>query len=230
MADANFEQRVLVGLTGSIGAGKSTVAAIFEREGIPVLRADAIAKELMERDPEMRAQLIEAFGDDAYVGTTLNRPYLAEKIFGDRDKLELMNMIVHPRTIAEQGKRASQLFAAGAHVVACEAALIFESGGEGRFDYIVVVDAKEDVRLKRAAERDNTSIDEARRRDAMQISAQRKVEMADFVIRNDGDTKELEEATTFIASLLKKLPPRHAIERDDEPEEPDNGHAENNGF
>jgi dephospho-CoA kinase len=212
---------VLIGLTGSIGSGKSTVADMFEEAGIPVLRADQIAKELMASDPEMKGAITEEFGSEAYIDGELNRPYLAASIFNDREKLERMNAIVHPRTIAEQGVRAQELVQQGARVVACEAALIFESGGEGRFDYIVVVDARPEIRMARAAGRDGASIDDIRRRDAMQIPASRKVELADFVIRNDGTPDDLRRNTQFIIMLLKSLPPRERLEVGEEEEEGD---------
>ncbi|MDB5033734.1 MAG: dephospho-CoA kinase [Chlorobi bacterium] len=206
---------ILVGLTGSIGSGKSSAARVFEECGIPVLRSDQIAKELMVSDPEMMEELRDAFGDGTYTDGVLNRSHLASQIFSDRRKLELMNSIVHPRTIAEQGRRANALVEEGYRVVACEAALIFESGGEGRFDYIVVVDADREIRLDRAAGRDRTSIEEVMRRDDSQIPAERKVEMADFVIKNNGTLDELERNTRFLATLLKSLPPRQKIETDE---------------
>jgi dephospho-CoA kinase len=217
---------VLVGLTGSIGAGKSTVADLFENEGIPVLRADLIARELMTGDREMIAAIRSEFGHRAYVDGVLDRAYLAGEIFNDPEKLERMNMIVHPRTIAEQGNRAARLFAAGNRVVACEAALIFETGGEGRFDYIVVVDADRETRLARAASREGASREEIERRDAVQIPAERKVERADFVIRNNGDLAELERNTRFVISLLKSLPPRERLDTDEEEAEEANGEIE----
>lgn len=203
---------ILIGLTGSIGSGKSVVADIFEKNGIPVLRADWIAKELMASDPELKAAITEEFGEEAYAGDELNRQYLAGQIFNNEEKLQRMNALVHPRTIEEQGVRAQKLFDEGYGAVACEAALIFESEGEGRFDYIVVVDADRDLRLRRAAERDNTSIEEVIRRDEAQIPAEQKVEMADFVIKNNGTPQELERNAGFIAKLLKSLPPRERIE------------------
>jgi dephospho-CoA kinase len=207
---------ILVGLTGAIGSGKSAVADLFEEQGIPVLRADLIAKELMTSDPEMIGAIRGEFGEDAYAGGELNRRYLAETIFNDPEKLKRMNAIVHPRTIAEQGIRARKLIDDGARVVACEAALIYESEGEGRFDYIVVVDADREIRLARAAGRDGADIVDIERRDAAQIPAERKAEMADFVIKNNGSLDELRRNATFIATLLKSLPPRHGIETDDE--------------
>lgn len=207
---------VIVGLTGSIGAGKSSVAHYFAEAGIPVLSADAIAKELMASDPEMRRNIVEAFGSQAYDRDGLNRKWLAAQVFGDRAKLDRLNEIVHPRTIAEQGVRARKLIDRGARVVVCEAALIFETGGEGRFDYIVVVDADPEIRFQRAALRDGVSVDEVRRRDAMQMPAKEKADAADFVIENNGSENELKGKADMIASLLKVLPPRHSLDRWDE--------------
>ncbi len=219
MADSSAADHILIGLTGSIGSGKSTVADIFERNGIPVLRSDLIAKELMASDPEMIAAIQDEFGSEAYNHGELNRSYLARQIFNDRQKLERMNAIVHPRTIAEQGRRAQELFSKGSAAVACEAALIFESGGQGRFDYIVVVDADRDLRLRRAAERDNASIEDMIRRDASQIPAEQKVDGADFVIKNNGTMEELERNARFISMLIRSLPPRDRIEGGDDEEE-----------
>lgn len=209
---------VLVGITGSIGSGKSTVAEVFEEEGIPVLRSDAIAKELMQSDPAMKEALLKEFGDAAFRDGILDRAYLAGQIFNDRQRLEAMNRIVHPRTIAEQGMRARKLIDAGARVVACEAALIYETGGEGRFDYMVVVDAPQEMRYQRAAERDQVSLEEVARRDAMQMPAKEKADRADFVIRNDVPLEELRERARFISMLVKALPPRTSLDvLDEEP-------------
>jgi dephospho-CoA kinase len=210
------DNTVLVGLTGSIGAGKSTVAELFEEAGIPVLRADAIAKELMTNDPAMRREIIEALGNDAYIDGALNRSWIARQVFGDEEKLATLNGIVHPRTIATQGIRAQKLFDEGYRVVACEAALIFETGGEGRFDYIVVVDADQEIRLERAAGRDQATLEQVRARDALQMPAQHKVERADFVIRNNDGLEQLRANASFVIMLLKSLPPRDRLEVDDE--------------
>lgn len=217
MNEAKSQEYILIGLTGSIGSGKSAVAEIFRACGIPVIGADDVAKELMATDESMRAQLRETFGDAAFLPDGgLNRAYLAERIFSDPALRERMSDIVHPMTIAEQGVRARALVAEGYRAVACEAALILETGGEGRFDYLVVVDADRDVRLKRAAERDGVDVETIAARDAAQMPAERKVEAADFVIKNNGTPQELERNARFIATLLKSLPPRERIETSDD--------------
>ncbi len=212
------DDTVLVAITGSIGAGKSTVADLFEQAGIPVLRSDVIARELMRSDPGMIQAIVEAFGPEAYVDGEPDRRWLADRIFNDRELLERMNAIVHPRTIAAQGVRAAHLFAEGHRVVACETALLFETGGEGRFDYVVAVDADSENRLRRAAERDASELERVRQRDRMQLSAEEKVRRADFVIHNDGSREELEANARFVIDLLRSLPPRDRLEVEDEDE------------
>lgn len=209
---ADNDTTVLIGITGSIGAGKSVVSDLFEAAGIPVLRADDVARELMNSDEQLVAELVERFGDEVFRDGELNRPYLAEKVFADRELLEELNLMVHPRTIARQGVLAAELFAAGNRIVACEAALIYETDGENRFDYIVVVDAREELRLERAARRDNSDLERVRQRDAMQMPAEQKVERADFVIHNNGSLEDLHANAAFVIEMLKCLPPRHRLE------------------
>ena len=209
---------LLVGLTGSIGAGKSQVADQFRKMGITVLSADTIAKDLMQNDADMRSAIIREFGQSVYPDGRLDRKYLAELVFNDRERLQQLNEIVHPRTIAEQGIRAKECIENGATIVACEAALIYESGGEERFDYIVVVDADPDIRFNRAAERDELDVEEIRKRDMMQMPADEKVKRADFVIKNNGSLDDLKTSTALIVNLLQSLPPRERLDQWEETE------------
>lgn len=89
-----------IGLTGGIGSGKSVVAQIFRTLGIPVLDADALAKRIMQEDPEVKASILQCFGEKAYQDNKLNRAYLADIVFKDPFQLQVLNAIVHPATIA----------------------------------------------------------------------------------------------------------------------------------
>jgi len=204
-----------IGITGGIGSGKSAVADHFEELGVPVLRADTIARRLMVEDAELRASIAALLGPEAYMPDgELDRTWVAERIFADPALLEGINALVHPRTIEEQNRRAEELFRAGHRIVASEAALIYESGGEDRFDYIIVVDAPRELRMQRAAARDGAVLEEVERRDRAQIPTEQKVEWADFVVRNDGTMEQLRSNTTFVLMMLRTLPPRRAIELD----------------
>lgn len=206
---------VIVGLTGSIGAGKSVVAEVFQELGIPVLNADAIARDLMETDPHLRACIVELVGSKAYSGQRVNRQFLSMAIFSDPGLRGRVNDLVHPVTIAALRERATALFAEGHPLVVCEAALIYESGGEEWFDYVVVVDAERERRLERAAVRDRCTIDEIARREEAQIPGEIKALRADFVLRNDKGLDELRSSAAFIAALLNALPPRKDLEDSD---------------
>jgi len=143
-----------VGLTGGIGSGKTIASKIFEVLGIPVYQADAAAKSIMESNPILKNQLIEHFSENAFVDGKLNRKYLADIIFNDKEKLHLINSLVHPYTIQdgiEWMEKQTTPYAIK------EAALIFESGTQSNFDYIIGVSSPESVRLNRTIKRDNTN-------------------------------------------------------------------------
>ena len=146
-----------VGLTGGLGSGKSTVAALLRERGFTVLEADAIAREMMEPGQPIYQAIVEHFGAEVLrADGTLDRPRLAELVF-NQGRLPELNHIVHPPVVAEQERRMEELFARdpGA-VVFVESALIFEAGAWGtvpewrrRFDRIVLVTAPDEVKIER---------------------------------------------------------------------------------
>jgi dephospho-CoA kinase len=173
---------VRVGLTGGIGSGKSTVAHVFEILGTPVYYADKEAKRLMNEDPEIKKQLIEHFGQGAYTGNTLNRRFIADIVFKDKEKLQILNSIVHPITIARAEEWMQQQ---RTPYVIKEAALIFESGSQENLDYVIGVSAPLNVRIQRTMTRDGVSREEVLSRMQNQIQESIKMSLCDFVIRND---------------------------------------------
>src|SRR6266511_879887 len=132
-----------IGLTGGIGSGKSTVAKIFETLGIPVFYADAAARRVMNEDEELKKKIKETFGDVAYSNGILNRKYIADIVFNDPFKLEQLNALVHPATIAMAEKWMQQQTTS---YTIKEAALFFEAGTTEGLDYIICVYAPEDLR------------------------------------------------------------------------------------
>ncbi len=175
-----------VGVTGGIGSGKTTVCRIFKALGIPVFDADNAAKVLMEKDPELVTAIREAFGDEAYLSDgTLNRRYLAGKVFTDETELARLNALVHPATIraAEEWATRQQ-----APYTVKEAALLFESGSYRHNDINILVTAPEPVRIQRVMERDGVTEAEVRARIARQLSDGEKAKKADYTIINDGKT------------------------------------------
>lgn len=171
-----------VGLTGGLGSGKSTVAHIFEVLGIPVYYADVASRRLVKDDEKIRTAVQNAFGKEVYQEGELDRKYLAEIVFKDEKKLELLNSIVHPATIKDAEEWMKQQVSPYAIK---EAALIFESGSGKNLDYVIGVKAPLALRLQRAMKRDNISREEAMARIDKQMDEEPKMTLCDFVIIND---------------------------------------------
>jgi len=192
---------VRVGLTGGIGSGKSTVAHVFEILGIPVYYADKEAKRLMNEDPEIRKQLIQHFGQEAYADNLLNRRFIAEIVFRDKEKLRLLNSLIHPITIA---KAEEWMMKHKTPYVIKEAALIFESGSQENLDIVIGVSAPLAVRIQRTIKRDGITREEVLARMQNQIEESIKMRLCDFVIRNDDEHLVLPQVLA-VHEKLKKL-------------------------
>jgi len=190
-----------IGITGGIGSGKTTVAKVFEVLGIPVYYADEAAKEIMYKNEPLKQQLIFHFGKDTYVDGKLNRKHLSSIVFADKEKLELLNSLVHPVTIAdaEQWFRQQQ-----SPYVLKEAALLFESGAAEGLDYIIGVTAPVAVRIKRVMDRDGVTADEVKRRMQNQIDETIKIRLCDFIIHNDEQQMILPQILKLHEELLSR--------------------------
>ncbi len=175
---------LLVGITGGIGSGKTTVCKIFEVLGIPIYYADDRAKLLMHDNIKLVAALKEAFGEEIYQNGQLDRPVLAAKVFNDTAKLEKLNSLVHP-AVAEDSVNW-QMEHLDAPYTLREAALLFEVGTYKALNKIVMVTAPLDVRLKRVMARDKVTEEQVLARINSQWPEEKKIELADFIITNDG--------------------------------------------
>ena len=173
---------IIIGLTGGIGSGKSTVAKIFAQLGVPVLDADAIAKTLINQDLSIKSQLIKLFGEEAYKEGQLNRPYIAQLVFEDAFKLNQLNAIVHPITIQYAKDWANKQ---SAPYVIKEAALFLESGSSEGVHKIIGVTAPKHLRIQRVMHRDQISRDEVIKRMDNQLEDSLKMKLCDWVIQND---------------------------------------------
>jgi dephospho-CoA kinase len=171
-----------IGLTGGIGSGKSAVAKIFSILGIPVFYADAEAKMIMENDAALASSIMQAFGEGTYTVGKLNRSFLANLVFNDPLKLERLNALVHPATIAAADNWMQQQ---QTPYVIKEAALLFEAGTASHLDYIVGVYAPQHLRLKRVMDRDGVTREEVLTRMSRQIDETIKMKLCDFVVVND---------------------------------------------
>ncbi|MEY4553512.1 MAG: hypothetical protein RL099_1840 [Bacteroidota bacterium] len=171
-----------IGITGGIGAGKSTVAGIFKVLGVPVFDADATAKNILNTDPILREQIAAAFGSETYKNGLLDRKYLATLVFNNPNQLAKLNALVHPATIEAADKWASR-FTDKLYIIK-EAALLFEAGTNEGLDYIIGVTAPVELRIKRVMARDQVSREEVLSRMQHQLDDTEKMKRCDFVIDN----------------------------------------------
>jgi len=178
-----------VGLTGGVGAGKSTVAKLLAEHGAVIIDADAIAREVVEPGTPGFAAVVDAFGDEV-VGAdgALDRPKLASIVFADDEQRSRLNAIVHPLV----GQRTTELMSAAPDgaIVVYDVPLLVESGLAEGFDFVLVVEASVPTRLARLAARGMPE-DDARNRIAAQASDEQRRAVADAVVRNDGSLDDL---------------------------------------
>lgn len=171
----------IIGLTGGIGSGKTTVAKLFEELGVPVYNSDLKAKKLMQNSKELRTAIIDLLGKESYVLQKLNKKYIADKIFDDKELLQKLNAIVHPAVRQDFIKWAKKK---SAPYVIQEAAILFENNSYKTFDKIILVKAPKEVRLQRVLTRDAISEKEILTRMENQWDDSKKIPLADYVIEN----------------------------------------------
>jgi dephospho-CoA kinase len=194
-----------VGITGGIGSGKSEAAKLFAASGFGVLQADAIARRIIDTDDAIRRRIVRDFGPGIYAGAggPLDRKRMARLIFGDESLQQRLNAIVHPAVVAEI---ASLVAAARKErklpALLVEAALLFEAGAETILDYVIAVEAPEELRIARIMARDGATRAQALGRIRAQLPAEVTAERADFVIRNAGSPAELSARCAFVRTLL----------------------------
>lgn len=193
---------MLIGLTGGIGSGKSTVAKLFEKYDIPIIDSDRIAREVLEPGKKAWKQIVDYFGKEILLSDqTIDRKKLGKIIFNDVEKREKLNKITHPIIIAEIISRARRLEELNVLVI-IDIPLLFESKREPLFDIIIVVYVNKSIQLKRLMIRDRIDENEALQKIESQISLDVKKEKADVVINNE---KDLEDTEKQVELLLKKL-------------------------
>lgn len=193
-----------VGLTGGIGSGKSTASRYFESLGAFVLDADEEAKELITSNETVQHELISEFGTDIIDGTgRVDKNKLSRVAFQDEDHQQRLNSVVHPYIFNLIDKEFNRVFNNKKHgVFIVDAALIYETGFDAHLDYVIVVTAHLKNRMERALGRETLSREEILKRVGFQWPEEEKVNMADFVVHNDGTEVELQKN---IESLIKKL-------------------------
>jgi len=190
---------IKVGITGGIGAGKSFVCSIFERLGYPVFYSDEAAKNIIDSDVEVQLQFEQLFGNHIFIAKQLDRTLLASIIFNDKEALEKINSIVHPKV-----RKAFDVWSEQqkSEIVFNEAAVLFETGAYKKFDTTILVTAPNDLKISRVRNRDRVSADEIQRRMDNQWTDEQKGKLANFILLNDEQTpliRQIEEVISRIA-------------------------------
>ena len=172
---------MIVGLTGGIGSGKSTVANLFRKLGVPVYDSDKEAKLLMNTSDKIKKALVKLLGKESYIDGKLNRVYISNKVFTNPELLADLNAIVHP-----QVKKHFKAWCAQQNYkyLIQESALIFENKSQNNYDKIILVTAPLEIRVARVVKRDNSSKDAVLQRVNNQLLDSEKIDFSDFIIEN----------------------------------------------
>ena len=190
----------LVGITGGIGSGKSTLSSIFYHLGYKIYNSDDRAKHLMNFNEKIKKDLIDSFGERVYDKNGLNKKYLSKTIFNDTEALRKINSIVHPEVIndfkvwVKENQNEKILFK--------EAAILFENGTAQSCDAIILITAPEEVRIQRVLKRDETSVAAIKDRINKQWPDAKKIPLADFLIENIDLEESKKQARKIHLQLL----------------------------
>jgi len=189
-----------IGLTGGMGAGKTTIAKIFESMGVPVYYADTRAKDLMHNDEELKKNIIEMFGNQAYTKLGLNNKYIAKIVFNDKTKLKELEKLVHPAVIRDFN---NWLKKQKAEYIIIENAILHKSGMDKLVDLIIFVQANDEIKIKRVQNRDKLNKNEIKQRLKNQENDETLLKKSDYIIANNGNKNELRKKITEIDKKVK---------------------------
>jgi dephospho-CoA kinase len=203
IADAVRRDVRVVGLTGGIGSGKSTVSRIFAKLGAEIIDADELARAVVSPGSPALEQIIERFGKDVLDSTgALDRPRMARVVFHDDQARMDLNRIVHPAVAHRAQEEIMRHIERGSKLVIYDVPLLYETGLEGMFDGVIVVKVAPEVQRARLRSRDQLSEEELNARIGAQLPLEEKVKRATYVINNDGTPEETE---LQVRSLWTKL-------------------------
>lgn len=199
-----MKQKKIIGITGGIGSGKSTVAKIIAGMGFPVYNSDNKAKELVHTNTALKTQIIELLGSEAYdAQEQYNRAWVAEQVFNQPSKLQHLNALIHP-VVKEDYENWLQTQTTA--LIFKETALLFELDLDQYCDLSLLVTADQSIRIKRVMDRDQKTYREVEAIIAQQMPESEKINRADFIIYNNSNLEELKLATQeFISTILPPL-------------------------
>lgn len=191
---------MIIGITGGIGSGKSTVVQFFSELGnIAIYEADKEAKKLMNTSQDIKKKIIAEFSDKSYINNKLNREFIASIVFKNKEKLAVLNAIVHPvvhkhfQSFVKQYKKSAYIL--------YENAILFENGSDEFCDKIITVTAPEHIRIERVAKRDNTTTEAIKNRIKNQWIEDKKTLQSHYIIQND----DLNSTRLKVVAIHKKI-------------------------
>lgn len=189
-----------IAVTGNIGSGKSVFSSFAENNGFIVLKADDISKEILNKDSEVREEIIKAFGKQSFINNKPDIKFLAQKVFSDPVSLNKIESILHPRVIKSINDTIKSL-ESEKKTVFVESALIYEADMEKMFDYVVLIISERNNRLQRKL---NSGISEEdfNKRESNQIPEDEKRKRADFIFANDGSIDDLHSKFNLLLITL----------------------------
>ena len=189
----------IIGLTGGIGSGKTSVAKFLENKGFPVYYSDDQAKNIVNVDSELKQRIIALLGEQSYTEGQYNRKFVAEKVFNNPELLDQLNHLIHPAVKLDFEKWVA---AQSSEFVFKETALLFELKLNQQCYKSLLVTADDNLRIKRTMDRDNKTYREIETIMQNQMPEKDKIKLADFIIYNNSDRDNLEtETDIFIAEL-----------------------------
>ena len=188
----------IIGITGGIGSGKSTIAKVFISMGFPVYNSDTRAKELINSNIDVIDSIKQEFGDDIYSSDGLDRKKMASIVFSDSDKLQKLNSIVHPAVGLDFDKWANSQ---NTSFVLKEAAILFETGIYKSLDKTILVTCPKEERINRVMKRDSATKEAIEARMNSQWSEEKKKELADYIIDNSGEEMVIPQVISLINRL-----------------------------
>lgn len=201
---------IRIGITGKLGSGKSLLVRVMEEHGIACVRSDDLARELMEHDAALREDLIRILGPEAYANGTLDRKFVASKIFNDTALRRTVEAAVHPRTTAEVERIFDQH---PDEMVAVESALILQTQFYEAFDYIILVEAPDDAAIERVVKEGRLTREDAARRLAEQANDPTDRAEVDFTLDNSGTVEEFHAKCERLIAILDALKGRELPEK-----------------
>ncbi len=199
---------VTLGITGSIGAGKSTATAWFAKKGAVVVEADKVAKEILSTRLDIQRRLKEAFGSGILdTEGRVDFASLAKVAFADAGSQQILNGLIHPPVLENLQQRRELAASRQERLFVVDAPLIFEAGLEQNLDAVIVVVAPLEIRYARVSQRSGLGWEDFKRRDNLQLPQEDKAQRADYVVHNDGDKPHLEhQLEKIFQQLMTRFP------------------------